>query len=636
MKTSQTTNISQQPEIAIALIGCVSAGKSTLLNALLSNKYSDMKIKRTTMLPQVYHETSSQKTLKTIKEINIENYKINEKLIKKSETGCNLSIADCKQIDYHIPKIKDLKFLHNCVNLAIYDIPGLNDARTCETYMEWLKNNFHKLDIVIFVIDIMSSLNTSDEMKILKLIVSCVDDMFNKYDKVVRMITAVNKCDNMSIDSKGNIELSEEHAELFDQIKNTIAQATKNIPVMSGEPIIIPMCCKDAFLYRMIKNDKKYIKELTNEQINEVGVNLFGKTFLKKTKDKCREIVESLIADSKNNFIDDTILISGFRKLDETLKSILTKNVQRDIILNNISVDLHNVPELDDTNIEQIITKYDILHIKTRDTIKIFDEKFGTVTSHGFVGKIINNVITYTKKLLQRCDDRNTIEQNLHICRCVQTLFNAINKTDINKYNSDVNLSDILTNIYVVCGNNIIDFNENSYILTGEIMNIFKLACISSEKIIRMLTIEKTHFPTDVKTIKALANFIKLNTTNDIVLLIMTNIMVNVYKKMSVTNDIDKLWFALAELEILASESQNIYTTRLTIWLRTLIADKKINITNILSNYDAEIEKIYVDTIIDDRENKIDEDNESMSYEDDEDSEDKKVGNGGIPLKTMR
>lgn len=44
-------------QINVAIIGAVSAGKSTLLNALFVEQYSDMKIKRTTMAPQVYHET---------------------------------------------------------------------------------------------------------------------------------------------------------------------------------------------------------------------------------------------------------------------------------------------------------------------------------------------------------------------------------------------------------------------------------------------------------------------------------------------------------------------------------------------------------------------------------------------------
>ena len=46
--------------IRIALFGPVSAGKSTLLNCLFCEQFSDMKIKRTTMLPQVYYGTDKK------------------------------------------------------------------------------------------------------------------------------------------------------------------------------------------------------------------------------------------------------------------------------------------------------------------------------------------------------------------------------------------------------------------------------------------------------------------------------------------------------------------------------------------------------------------------------------------------
>ena len=37
--------------ICVALVGCVSSGKSTLLNAICVNQYEDMKGRPTTMIP---------------------------------------------------------------------------------------------------------------------------------------------------------------------------------------------------------------------------------------------------------------------------------------------------------------------------------------------------------------------------------------------------------------------------------------------------------------------------------------------------------------------------------------------------------------------------------------------------------
>ena len=57
--------------INIAVMGPTSVGKSTFMNTLFTNRYSNTKMIKTTMLPQVYTE-SEEKTLSTenIREYN--------------------------------------------------------------------------------------------------------------------------------------------------------------------------------------------------------------------------------------------------------------------------------------------------------------------------------------------------------------------------------------------------------------------------------------------------------------------------------------------------------------------------------------------------------------------------------------
>ena len=52
-------------QINLAICGPVSVGKGTLLNSIFVATYSDMKIKRTTMNPQVYYEVSNKNNLNT-------------------------------------------------------------------------------------------------------------------------------------------------------------------------------------------------------------------------------------------------------------------------------------------------------------------------------------------------------------------------------------------------------------------------------------------------------------------------------------------------------------------------------------------------------------------------------------------
>ena len=45
---------SQRNQINVAIVGSVSVGKSTLLNTIFAETFSDCKLKRTTMTPQIY------------------------------------------------------------------------------------------------------------------------------------------------------------------------------------------------------------------------------------------------------------------------------------------------------------------------------------------------------------------------------------------------------------------------------------------------------------------------------------------------------------------------------------------------------------------------------------------------------
>jgi GTPase Era involved in 16S rRNA processing len=58
--------------IDIAIIGPVSAGKSTLLNTIFVDNFSEMKIKRNTMQPQIYVGGSDSFDPNQILEINTE------------------------------------------------------------------------------------------------------------------------------------------------------------------------------------------------------------------------------------------------------------------------------------------------------------------------------------------------------------------------------------------------------------------------------------------------------------------------------------------------------------------------------------------------------------------------------------
>lgn len=111
--------------INIALIGAVSAGKSTLTNGLFVEQYSDMNIKRTTTMPQVYITTNKSIARSELKKIREENRKINDKYMTDTANGIELKYDDMQEIKYMVPHVYDLIDLYGGVQLAIHDLPGL-------------------------------------------------------------------------------------------------------------------------------------------------------------------------------------------------------------------------------------------------------------------------------------------------------------------------------------------------------------------------------------------------------------------------------------------------------------------------------------------------------------------------------
>lgn len=331
----------------IAFIGEVSTGKSTLLNGIFCNELSQTSIKRTTMFPIVFVENKEleydnihiKSVFEEIKDKNID-------IIKSTEQGNNIEI--CEELVFNVSNL-DLKILDNH-NVNVYDIPGLNDARTKTIYYDYLKNNFHKFNIVILIIDINSGLNTSDEMDILRLITENTKLQKELNNKDIYTIVIVNKADDMQIkiDDKNGKEilyLSDELNEMFQQVTITVTDEYNKLNIFNHLIDILPLCGLDAYLYRMInKHGKSY--HLKDSEILKIGINEMGKKFSKKSKEEQRNDVMSII--QNKNFVNDMIKLSGFEGFEKSLYNFLNKNdMVKKLIISNI---LYETKDLNDLN----------------------------------------------------------------------------------------------------------------------------------------------------------------------------------------------------------------------------------------------------------------------------------------------
>ena len=202
--------------ISIGVIGCVSVGKSTLVNAILVNKMSKTQIKRYTMLPYVYMEKDKKETLSHEASVSILKYNgIQNQKILKGEV--ELTEDTCKNVYHEIPKCYDLIDLPEGIGLNIYNIPGLNDSCFESIYHNYINKTFPKLDIILIIVDINEALNTISSIKILK---SMVENAERNPDKKIDICIIVNKCDELTINQDGGLDfIDEDYEEMFEQIE---------------------------------------------------------------------------------------------------------------------------------------------------------------------------------------------------------------------------------------------------------------------------------------------------------------------------------------------------------------------------------------------------------------------------------
>ena len=170
--------IDERLSLRIAIGGCISSGKSTLINAICTKTYSDMQRKRTTMKPQIYCETKNELDPIYLNSIRENNKNDNSEIYKK---GSDLTIDDITPSVYPIPRIPDFMNLHEECYLDLYDLPGLNDSQTQDVFFQYIDRNHLDFDMIIYIVDVCSALNTTDEMNILTKFLDVIQLARNSY-----------------------------------------------------------------------------------------------------------------------------------------------------------------------------------------------------------------------------------------------------------------------------------------------------------------------------------------------------------------------------------------------------------------------------------------------------------------------
>jgi len=428
-----------------------------------------MKIKRTTMIPQVYQcDPKIQKNKTYAKEIRKQNEEINKKIIEQTENKTALTIQDCYEIVYRVPPIENFIKIPSNINVAIFDIPGLNDSQTKNTYFQYLNQNFYKFDYILFVIDIQSALNTSDEMDILKLIKNNILDIKKKYNKDIKLLVVCNKCDDMELNSNNQLEIDEpELEEMYEQIVKTL---TNELTINYD---IVKYSAQNTYIYRMLATENS----LDIKDLDKIGRDQYGRDPWKEERKGLND--DQLISKLKKkvNF-NNKLKLTGYSGLIEKINKAV--NPISDILLNKIKI-IEELILKKEVEIHKVNNLFDNIYNYTKE-IQSFEKTIN-------INNILNDIKLFWHNILSIAFPFTTITSANHSNikkNYFETIINQEKKykeiefdTFIDNYISKetdyfvINLDTIIDTSYSL--NNVIDTFQNIYHNNNEMLPVDKL-----------------------------------------------------------------------------------------------------------------------------------------------------------------
>lgn len=282
-----------------------------------------------------------------------------------------MTIDKCIPVAFDVPQIFDLlspKNREKNICLELYDIPGLDDNGTKNVYFKWVENNFNLFDIVIFVTSIETAINSSCELEILQLLLKNIMTHKQKYNRDIKLITVINKCDNMMV-NEGVLDKNDpddENHEMFEQVSNILKTESSKYPEISvAEPLCLS--AEDAFIYRttFVTPDDEF-PDIDNKHINKMGINEYGKNKwnreMEKDSDKYRKkLIEDLHI--KKNYMEH-MQTSGFYKFRSVLNETIENNLSI-FLRQRMNYEIMDHPVFNDDNID---TYFEFVkNIKTRE-----------------------------------------------------------------------------------------------------------------------------------------------------------------------------------------------------------------------------------------------------------------------------
>ena len=442
--------------INIAVLGTVSSGKSTLLNSLFLEELTSMKINRSTIVPQIYREliNNKPKKVKEAKEIIKIVSKLNDELkLKMEDENYDLN-SDMKPMEFYIHKLKDFTICQKNIYMSFYDIPGLNDSKNHEIYYKYVKENFKEFDIILYLIDLNTGLNTKDEMDILNFVFKNSD----KYNK--HIIPIINKSDDMTMQNNKLI-CQKKYQNNYNDIIKLLDEYQNKYPNVKVNKSIL-YSAQESYMYRMLLKNPEW--ELNEEMKNFLGFTYMGKKYFTLTNNERIIKVKKIVKNEK--YIETMIKMCGYSYLFESIKKTLSADNQYNIckkkVLTKYDTLIKNIT-ISKNNIIDIYTKFDKIYEESLKLQEIFGIKQNILDIDKIIKSFFNKMTLNSNNIelkeiveLKKCIDALEINKfNIYlkneISTCKNKIKNLINVYFDTDYEKKFTIEDLIILAYIMC-----------------------------------------------------------------------------------------------------------------------------------------------------------------------------------------
>jgi small GTP-binding protein len=313
--------------IKVALIGYVSVGKTTILNALLRDKYGEVAMGRATASVNYYCCTSkSQQPVSSASSVMSSSSswsanglpqpaaEIHQQTVRDNARLRHAGTVEVSWFDVELDQ--DLCPMRDDTKLVVVDIPGINEAGTSSKYKDYIAQHWHSFDCVVVVMDGRQGVNTEEQVELLKLAKTNCDRTKN-----VPVIVLCNKIDDP--DDKEQSLLIHEARQVVQKIfatkgqvktLNDVLAASASSPDRGNRPfpkaVLLPVSAIHAFIYQAgARLEYEQFKLFDDEMIEK---DFFGRAWRHWNKEQKVEKAFEVISDGAHRL--EGVELSNFDK----------------------------------------------------------------------------------------------------------------------------------------------------------------------------------------------------------------------------------------------------------------------------------------------------------------------------------